>query len=301
MECFEKGETVRICAPMVRYSKLAFRILSRLYGCDIAFSPMILADSFYNSQKARDNEFTTNDLDKPLIVQFAANQALHFSGAAELVAGHCSGVDLNCGCPQRWAAHEGIGACLINNPQFVCDVVRQTRARVSDPTFSVSVKIRIHGDVARTVDLCRQMEAAGATFITVHGRTKDQRSDPVNIEAIRLIKQSVKIPVVANGDIKNMEDVRETAEATGVDGVMAARGMLENPAMFSGFVVTPTQCVADWVRLALTTGTPFLCFHHHLIYMCEKSFSRAERRIFNSLSSTAAVIDYLRNTLNILL
>jgi len=301
MECFEKGETVRICAPMVRYSKLAFRILSRLYGCDIAFSPMILADSFYNSQKARDNEFTTNDMDKPLIVQFAANQAIHFAGSAEMVAGHCSGVDLNCGCPQRWAVHEGIGACLINNPEFVCDVVRQTRARVSDPTFSVSVKIRIHKDVVRTVDLCRQMEAAGASFITVHGRTIDGRSDPVNLEAVRIIKQSVKIPVVANGDIKSMDDVQETVAATGVDGVMAARGMLENPAMFSGFDVTPTQCVADWVRLALTTGTPFLCFHHHLIYMCEKSFSRAERRIFNSLSSTSAVIDYLRNTLDILL
>jgi len=299
MECFQNKQTVRICAPMVRYSKLAFRVLVRLYGCDIAFSPMILADSFYNSQKARDNELTTNEMDEPLIVQFAASKAEHFSRSAEMVAGHCKGVDLNCGCPQRWAVHEGIGACQINKPEFVTDVVRQTRARVSDSTFSVSVKIRIHDDVSRTVDLCRQIEAAGASFITVHGRTINQRSDPVNLEAIRMIKQSVAIPVVANGDIKSMDDVVDTVAATGVDGVMAARGMLENPAMFAGFDVTPTKCIEDWVRLALTTGTPFLCFHHHLIYMCEKSFSRAERRIFNALSSTSAVIDYLRNTLEI--
>ena len=72
---------------MVRYSKLAFRNLVRLYGCDVAFSPMIMADSFFVSQKARDNELTTNSLDKPLIVQFAANKAEHFAGSAELVAG----------------------------------------------------------------------------------------------------------------------------------------------------------------------------------------------------------------------
>merc|ERR1712080_412965 len=89
---------------------------------------------------------------------------------------------------------------------------------------------------------------------------KDQRSDPVNLEAIRTIKQSVQIPVVANGDIKNMDNVVDTVAATGVDGVMAARGMLENPAMFAGFDVTPTRCVEDWVRLALTTGTPFSVF-----------------------------------------
>ena len=84
MEIFEKEGPVRICAPMVRYSKLAFRNLVRLYDVDVAFSPMILADSFYQSQKARDNELTTNPEDKPLIVQFAANNAQYFAGSAEL-------------------------------------------------------------------------------------------------------------------------------------------------------------------------------------------------------------------------
>ena len=234
MDLFESDAPVKICAPMVRYSKLAFRNLVRLYGCDLAFSPMIMADSFFMSQKARDNELTTNTQDKPMIVQLAANKAHYFAGSAELVAGHCSGVDLNCGCPQRWAQKEGIGACLINKPEFVCDVVKQTRARVSDPSFSVSVKIRIHDDVSRTVDLCRQMERAGASFITVHGRTREQRGHPVNLDAIREIKQSVSLPVVANGDIRSLGDMEDTVAATGCDGVMAARGMLENPAMFAG-------------------------------------------------------------------
>ena len=84
MELFDKAGPVRICAPMVRYSKLPFRNLVRLYDVDVAFSPMILADSFYQSQAARDNELTTNSDDKPLIVQFAANNAHYFAGSAEL-------------------------------------------------------------------------------------------------------------------------------------------------------------------------------------------------------------------------
>jgi len=299
MDVFEHSDCVKICAPMVRYSKLAFRLLVREYGCDLAFSPMILADSFYNSQKARDNEFITAEDDRPLIVQFAAKETIHFSEAARMVEKFSDGVDLNCGCPQRWALQDGIGACLINNPQFVSDVVKETRRKVQNPNFSVSVKIRIHDDIARTVDLCRQIESAGANFITVHGRTRTQRGEPVNLEAIKTITESVQIPVIANGDIKTLEDVEKVQNYTGCKGVMAARGILNNPAMYSGATTTPSQCVADWTRIALERGTPFTTFHHHLIYMLEDTLSKGERRLFNSLCSTSAVLDYLENNLAI--
>ena len=117
----------------------------------------------------------------------------------------------------------------------------------------------------------------------------------------RTIKQSVRIPVVANGDVKSLADVDRTVGVTGCDGVMAARGMLENPAMYAGYTETPDQCIKDWVRLALSTGTMFTCFHQHLIYMTEKRSSRADRKVFNALESTAAVIDYLNDKWNIAL
>lgn len=79
-------------------------------------------------------------------------------------------------------------------------------------------------------------------------------------------------------------------------GVMAARGLLANPAMFTGYEETPLECIWDWVDISLEQGTPFTCFHHHLIYMLERVSSQPERKVFNSLSSTAAVIDYLQNT-----
>ncbi len=69
------------------------------------------------------------------------------------------------------------------------DLIRQTRNRCGD-SLGVSIKIRIHEDWEnRTVELCRRLEAAGASYVTVHGRTKDQRSEPVNLEAIKAVKQ----------------------------------------------------------------------------------------------------------------
>lgn len=292
LELFEKKEVVRICAPMVRYSKLPFRTLVRRYGCDLAFTPMIISDSFVKSIKARDMEFTTNSGDRPLVAQFAASNAKDFADAAEIVAPFVDGVDLNCGCPQRWAMQEGYGAKLISNPELIQDIVKQTVSRV--PGLPVSIKIRIHDNIKKTIQLCRQAEMAGVSWITVHGRTVRQRGEPANWDAIKLIKESLSIPVVANGDIKSDSDVKNVHAKTGVKGVMAARGILNNPAMYAGYGVTPLECVADWINIALSLGTPFTNFHHHLMYMLEKVTSKAERRVFSELKSTAAVLDHLR-------
>ncbi|XP_069085936.1 tRNA-dihydrouridine(20a/20b) synthase [NAD(P)+]-like isoform X2 [Pleurodeles waltl] len=294
VDLFRPGHIVKICAPMVRYSKLAFRTLVRKYYCDLCYTPMIVATDFVKSVKARDSEFTTNQGDRPLIVQFAAKEAQTLADAACMVSPFADGVDLNCGCPQRWALAEGYGACLINKPDLVKDMVRQVRNQVDMPTFSVSIKIRIHEDITRTVDLCRKAEAAGVSWITVHGRSVEERHQPVHYEEIKTIKDSMSIPVVANGDIRNLKEVEHVHEMTGADGIMAARGLLANPAMFAGYEETPLRCIQDWIDIALQHGTPFTCLHHHLMYMMERISSRQEKRVFNVLSSTSAVLDYLR-------
>ncbi|KAK2571010.1 tRNA-dihydrouridine(20a/20b) synthase [NAD(P)+]-like [Acropora cervicornis] len=107
----------------------------RMYGCDLVFTPMIVADCFVKSVKARDMEFTTNAGDRPLVVQFAANNARDFADAAELVA--------------PWALQEGYGAKLINNPELIKDIVRKTTCRI--PGLPVSIKIRIHENLSVSV------------------------------------------------------------------------------------------------------------------------------------------------------
>ncbi|CAL8101024.1 unnamed protein product [Calicophoron daubneyi] len=118
---------VRISAPMVRYSKLPFRLLVREYGTDLAYSPMILVESFLRSSKARDLEFTTCVADRPLIVQLASKDPCEFTLATELLAPYCEGIDLNCGCPQRWALQSGLGSALLRKPELVADLVSAAR------------------------------------------------------------------------------------------------------------------------------------------------------------------------------
>ena len=69
------------------------------------------------------------------------------------------------------------------------------------------------------MNLCKSLEAAGVSWISVHGRTKEQRNQPVNLEAIKLIKENVGVPVIANGDIKSVEDIEEVKKLTGIDAL----------------------------------------------------------------------------------
>ncbi|CAL1279190.1 unnamed protein product [Larinioides sclopetarius] len=217
MDLFESKELITMCAPMVRYSKLPFRMLVRKYGCDVAFTPMIISRSFIESEKARHSDFTTAAGDRPLIVQFAANNGVDLADATEIVCRYSDGVDLNCGCPQSWVLADGYGACLLNKPELVQDMIYQVRNRISDAKYTVSLKIRLHDDIRQSIEFCRQAQQAGASWISIHGRTKSQRNEPVNLDAIKLIKESVTIPVIGNGDILCLTDALEFHKHTGVN------------------------------------------------------------------------------------
>ncbi|KAI8603089.1 hypothetical protein EDD21DRAFT_394980 [Dissophora ornata] len=276
---------------MVRYSKLPFRELVRRYNCDIVYTPMILADVFSASNYARDSEFSTNLLDDPVVIQFAASNGADLAKAAELAAPYVSGIDINCGCPQKWAINEKIGSHLMSDPETVRDMIRMTKARVDVPC---SIKIRIHKNLRETEEFVKRALSVGVDFITVHGRTRRQKStEPANMDGMKLVKEVSTVPVIANGDVFSVEDANMIVEATGVDGTMSARGILENPALFAGYETTPWECVEDYVDLALSYGTNAFIFHHHLMFMLEKIMSNAERRTFNSLTTIPSIIDYL--------
>lgn len=296
VELFETKKMVKICAPMVRYSKLSFRMLVRKYDCDIAFTPMIVSHSFIESIKARDSDFSTCNGDRPLIIQFAAKNGKELADASELTFKYTDGVDLNCGCPQRWALADGYGACLLDKPELLEDMIHQVRNRIPNPKYSVSMKIRIHDDIRRTVELCKRAEKAGTSWISVHGRTRIQRNEPVDLEKIKLIKENVSIPVVGNGDIFSLKDAENLQKVTGVNGVMSARGLLQNPSLFSGTENTTLACIKDWIDISISYGTTFTNMHHHLMFMLDTIMSKHERKLFNSYTSITAVLDHLNNS-----
>ncbi|XP_050540695.1 tRNA-dihydrouridine(20a/20b) synthase [NAD(P)+]-like [Daktulosphaira vitifoliae] len=286
---------VKVCAPMVRYSKLQYRKLVRMYDCNLCFTPMIMADSYIKSPKARNHEFQTDDEDRPLIVQFGANNSTDFISASELIIPHCDGVDLNCGCPQKWALQDGYGAHLLKNPEIIKDCVSQLRNRLP-LNKTISVKLRILNNNRESVDLCRQIEAAGVSFITVHGRTPLQKKDPVNLECIKLINDSVNIPVIFNGGIKNLSDAIFKHNFTGCRGVMSATSILHNPGLFAGYDFTPVSAIENWLKIQHTN---FFWFHHHLVFMCEHLLIKKDRIIFNNLKNANDVVSFLEEKFDI--
>ncbi|KAL4122669.1 hypothetical protein QTP88_014954 [Uroleucon formosanum] len=286
---------VKVCAPMVRYSRLQFRKLIRMYECDLCFTPMIMADCYVKSAKARAHEFQTDTDDRPLIVQFGANNSFDFVNASNLIMPYCDGVDLNCGCPQRWALNEGYGAQLLKNPEIIKDCVRQLRNHFPS-NKTISVKLRLLDDHRKSVDLCQQIEATGVSFITVHGRTVLQKNEPIDQECLKLINESVSVPVILNGDIKSLSDAFAMQEYTGCRGMMSARGILHNPGLFAGYQNTPLSAVQDWLNIKHTN---FLWFHHHLVFMCERLLPKTARKSFNQLRTASNVISFLEDQLHI--
>lgn len=321
LDLFEKNKLVKVCAPMVRYSKLQYRNLVKSYNCDLTFTPMILADSFCQSEKARKNEFTTNLLDTPLISQFAANSVYDFVGAAHLSSPYCNGVDLNCGCPQRWAREQELGCAMLKKPEVVYDIVRQCRNRISKP-FSVSVKMRLLNNIDETINFCKQLELCGVTFLSVHARTSNQVTGDIDKKSLKFIKENCNIPIIANGGLTCLEDCILLQTETNCDGFMVADGLLTNPTLFSGSTATTLNCIQNWLNICYNStltadryksklknpkfvfeekphNLTFQCFHHHLVFMLQKILPRKDKVIFNNLRTFVDVLEFLERKFHV--
>jgi tRNA-dihydrouridine synthase 4 len=314
----EKSSFLCIQAPMVRYSRLPFRLLCQRHGTDVSYTPMIMSSSFWQSEEARLNDFSTNyeEFGNPLVVQFAANNALDFALAARYVLPYCDAVDLNCGCPQRWAIEENIGAQLLQskeNIDLIVDILKTYRNCASDNDLvPVSVKIRKLDTEQKTIDLVRKLENTGlCSWISVHGRTiRDKSSSvPVDVNMIKLIKQNLSIPVVFNGDVFNWSDAIKFASETGADGIMSARGLLTNPALFSkkGQEQNEKQlrleCIRDFIDIVTQCADYSISFphvHRHIMFMlngyeneAKSILSSSDTCSFAEISSIAGIIDFL--------
>nr|GMD58626.1 tRNA-dihydrouridine(16/17) synthase [NAD(P)(+)]-like [Ipomoea batatas] len=232
------GQPKLIVAPMVDNSELPFRMLCRKYGAEAAYTPMLHSRIFNEDEKYRSVEFTTCKEDRPLFVQFCANDPDTLLEAARRVEPYCDYVDINLGCPQRIAKRGNYGAFLMDNLSVVRALVEKLARNLSVP---VSCKIRVFPDLQDTINYAKMLEEAGCALLAVHGRTRDEKDGKkfrANWSFIKAVRDSVRIPVLANGNIRHMDDVRNCLEETGADGVLSAETLLENPALFAGYLTT---------------------------------------------------------------
>lgn len=138
-------------------------------------------------------------------------------------------IDINCGCPKAKIRKKGAGSALLDEPQKLVDIIKKVREKISIP---LTIKIRIQGN-ENDVELARKIEEAGADALIVHGRRwKDDYDINCDLNQIAQIKQSINIPVIANGDINTLASLQKAMNSTGCDAFMIARAGSGRPWLY---------------------------------------------------------------------
>ncbi|KAG8896294.1 hypothetical protein FRC00_006156 [Tulasnella sp. 408] len=170
--------------------------------------------------------------DRPLFVQFAANDPDALLTSAKMVEPFADAIDINFGCPQDIARRGRYGAYLCEDWDLIYKLINTLHVNLSIP---VTAKFRIFSDVEKTVRYAQMMERAGAQILTCHGRTREQRGHKAGLAdwtQIAAVKKAVSVPVFANGNVLYAEDVERCLSATGADAYMSAEPQLHNPGIF---------------------------------------------------------------------
>lgn len=288
------GSPKYVVAPMVEQSELAWRILSRRYGAQLVYTPMINAKLYAECRKGfREVHFNLKEgeeggpVDRPLIVQFNANDPEYLLQAALMVQDHCDAVDINFGCPQDIARRGNYGAFLQDNWDLVYRLINTLHNNLKIP---VTAKFRCFPSVEKTVEYAKMMERAGAQILTCHGRTREQRgtlSGLADWDKIRAVKQAVSVPVFANGNILFHSDIDACLKATGCDAVMSAEGNLYNPAIFAGIYPKHADLALEYLEIvkSLKTATPLVAVKGHLFKLMRPALAK-ETDLRNRLGAT---------------
>lgn len=220
-------------APMAGYTDVAFRAIVKKYGAGLTFTEMVSAKALCMGSKKTEELLYSYKEETPIAVQLFGHKAEDFVGAIKSgLLDKFDIIDINMGCPAPKIVGNKEGSYLMTEIENARDIVFSCVNATNKP---VSVKFRsgYDEDHINVVEFAKMCEDSGATFITVHPRTKTQgyagKSDWSLIEKVC---QAVKIPVIASGDVFTVEDVNYLTDKMGASGVMIGRASLGKPEIF---------------------------------------------------------------------
>jgi nifR3 family TIM-barrel protein len=224
-----------ILAPMDGLTDHPFREMIKRFHPGIIFSEFINAYDYLNNHPFLPQQIVFSEGQRPFAYQIFDNSPDRIlQTALYLETKNPDFIDINMGCSAKTVANRGAGAGLLKEPATIKQIMSLLTRELSVP---ITAKIRLGWDETSLnyLSISKLLEDYGCAMISVHGRTKKQGyQGSADWDAIAEVKQNVKIPVLANGDVNSMADVHNILKITNCDGVMIGRSALKNPWIFAG-------------------------------------------------------------------
>ncbi len=222
-----------VLAPMDGYTSWPFRSICRELGSAISYTEFVKAEDVLQRPNYIQNKIHFTEDERPLFIQlYGHDPETILKAALQLQETGPDAIDINLGCPNRSITNRGAGAGLMRTPKKVARIFQSLKSTLKVP---ITAKIRLGWkDCQNGMLLARIVEEFGGSLLAVHARSKEQghHGDP-DLISLAAIKDKLKIPVLGNGGIRHLRDIRVMRESTGCEGVMIGRAAVLNPWIFS--------------------------------------------------------------------
>ena len=221
-------------APICGFTRFPYRKILSHFPIDLIFTEMVSIDALYYQNPNTLPLLAFEKNDTATGVQLVGSKNAFFLSAVERLKDKGYEVfDINLGCPVKKVLKAHAGSYLLQFPEKINQIFPSLKKEFPPILFSGKIRLGYSEENKNYLEVAKALEEGGASFITVHGRTRPKMySGEIDYEAIKNIKDQVKIPVIGNGNIFTAEDAKKMIDLTGCDGVMPARGMLGNPWLF---------------------------------------------------------------------